>query len=86
MKVFALKFTHILEVLCKVYKKSYGRIITIYAPKNEAVSYEIQTHFGSSLPARFTEKAQRSFTIYTSKNEAVAKFRRILEVFALRGL
>jgi len=40
--------------------------------KNEAVCREVQTHFGSSLPARFTEKSSgRSFTIYLSKNEAV---------------
>jgi len=40
----------------KLYKKSSGRIFSIYASKNEAVCREIQTHFGSSLPASFTEK------------------------------
>ena len=52
---------------CKVYRKSYGRIITIYASKNEVVCCEVQTHFGSSPPARFSEKNSGSFfTIYVS--------------------
>jgi len=43
----------------------------ICASKNKAVCPEIQTHFGSSLPASFTESSGRNSTIYVSKNEAV---------------
>jgi len=39
-----------------LYIKCSWRIFTIYAFKNEAVCREVQTHFGSSLPASFTEK------------------------------
>jgi len=39
-----------------LYIKCSGRIFTIYASKSEAVCREIQTHFGRSLPASFTEK------------------------------
>jgi len=46
---------------CK-FKKSSGRIFTIYASKNEAVSREILTHFRSFLPARFTEKVLGAFS------------------------
>jgi len=31
-------------------------MITIFASKNEAVDNEVETHFGSSLPANFEEK------------------------------
>ena len=41
---------------CKVYRKSSGRIFAICVSKNEAVSCEVQTHFGSSLSASFAEK------------------------------
>ena len=40
---------------CKVYRKSSGRNFSIYASKNEAVRHEVQTHFGRSPFARFTE-------------------------------
>ena len=40
----------------KLYKKSSGRIFSIYASKKETVCRGVQTHFGSSLPASFTEK------------------------------
>jgi len=69
---------------CKLYKQSSGRIFSIYASKNEAVCCEVQTRFGSSLPARFTEKvlgAIPRFMCPKMKRFAV-KFRRILEVFA----
>ena len=42
--------------VCKVYRKSSGGNFTIYASKNEAVCREVETHFGSSPLARFTEK------------------------------
>ena len=58
--------------LSQVYEESSGRIFTINASKNEAVCCEVQTHFWSSLPARFTESFGRIFTIYVSKNEVVS--------------
>ena len=71
-KQFAVKFRLILEVLClQVLKKMLWRNSTICAPKNEAVCLEIQTHFGSSLPANFTESSGRYSTICASKNETV---------------
>jgi len=71
-KVFALKFIYIFFTVpdCKVYRKSYGHIITIYASKNKAVCCEVQTHFGSSPPARFTEKNSGFiFTICVSNKQ-----------------
>jgi len=41
---------------CKVYRKSSGRNFTISASKNDAVCHEVQTQFGSTPFARFTEK------------------------------
>ena len=71
----------------KVYRKSSGRNSTICASKNEAVCCEIQTHFGSYLPASFTEKdvgAIPRFVRPKSKRCAV-KFRRISKVLCLQG-
>ena len=72
---------------CNVYRKSYGRIFTIYTSKNEAVSCEVQTHFGRFHFVRFIKKflayyhdptckvysksSGRNFTIFAPKNEAV---------------
>jgi len=71
-KLFAMKFRRILEVLClQVLKKMLWRNSTICASKSEAVCREIQTHFGSSLPASFTESSGRNSTICASKNETV---------------
>jgi len=45
----------------------------IIASKNTAVCCEVQTHFESSLPARFTKKSYgRNVTIYVSKNEGIS--------------
>jgi len=62
-KLFAVKFRRILEVLALrgLWKRS-GRIITICASKNETVCREVQTHFGSSPPPRFTEKLLDRFS------------------------
>ena len=56
--------------------------------KNEAVCCEIQMHFGSSLPVRFTEKVVGAITRFMRQKTKLfaVKFRRILEVFALRAL
>jgi len=56
IKLFAVKFSHILEVFDEVYEENPRHIFTIYASKNEVVCCEVQMHFGNSLPARFTEK------------------------------
>ena len=47
---------------CKVYRKNCGRIFMIYASKIEAVCYEVETHFGSSLLTRYTEKILDPFS------------------------
>jgi len=55
---------------------------TICASKSEAVCCEIQTHFGSSLPASFTEKVVRAIPQFMrpKMKRFAAKFRRFLEV------
>jgi len=69
-------------------KKSCGRILPIYASKNEAVCYEIQTHSGSSLRASFKEKVVRAIPRFVRPKMKLfaVKFRRILEVFAFQAL
>ena len=84
-------FTSCLDALWKfspfkLYKKSSGCIFPIYSSKNEAVCCGIQTHFESTLFARFTENVLGAIPRYvcpTMKLFAV-KFRRILEVFAFQ--
>jgi len=73
---------------CQVYKKSFVRIFTIYVSKNEAVCREVQTYFGSSVPARFTEKVMGSFSrfVRSKTNLFAVKFRRILEALCLQSL
>jgi len=60
----------------------------ICASENEAVCCEIQTHFESSLPARFTEKVLGAIPRFMCPKMKLfsVKFRRILEVLALRSL
>jgi len=74
--------------LCEVYEESFGRIFTIYASKNEAVSCEVQTHFGGFHLARYTKKGSwRIITILRPKTKQFAvKFSRILEVFSVQAL
>ena len=53
-KLFAVKLRRILKFSpCKLYKTFLGAFHVFFASKNEAVCREIQTHFGSSPPARF---------------------------------
>jgi len=88
-KRFAVKFRRILEVLClQVLKKRLSRNSTICASKSEAVCREVQTHFGSSLPASFTEKVVGAIPQFMRpKTKLFAlKFRRILGVLCLRVL
>jgi len=70
---------------CEFYRKSCGRNSTICASKNKAVCCEIQTHFRSSPPPRFTEKVLGPFSrcMCTKTKLFAVKFRRILEVFRL---
>jgi len=69
-------------------KKSSGRIFSIFASKHEGISRELQTHFGSSLPASFTEKVlgEISRVVHPKTKRFAVKFRRILEVLCLRVL
>jgi len=57
----------------------------IFSSKNEGICREVQTHFGSSLPANFTEKALGAISrVVRPKTKRFAvKFRRILEVLCL---
>ena len=74
--------------LCEVCEGSFGRICTIYTSKSEAVFCEVQTDFGTSLPARFTEKGHVAFSRFMRTKTGLfdVQFRRTLEVFTLRGL
>ena len=71
---------------CMLYIKCSGHIFTIYASKNEAVCCEIQTHFGSSPLASFTEKVLGTISLFVRPKMKwfAVKFRRILEVLCLR--
>ena len=71
---------------CEFYRKSCRHDSTIYASKNEAVCCKVQTHFGSSLPPRFTEKFLDKFSRFMcSKTKLFAvKFRPILQPFRLQ--
>jgi len=73
-------------LLCQIYEESFGRIITIYASRNEAVFCEVQTDFVSSPLARFTEKVHGALSRFMrSKTKLFAlEFRRILEVPCLQ--
>ena len=53
------------------FTESFGCIFTIYVSKNEVVSCEVQTHFGSFHLARFVKSSGRIITTFASKNEAV---------------
>jgi len=88
-KLFAVKFRRILEVLClQVLKKMLWRNSTICTSKSEAVCREIQTHFGSFPPVRFTEKVVGAIPQFMCPKMKwfAAKFRRILEVLCLQVL
>ena len=72
----------------KTYRKGCGCNSTISVPENEAVCCEVQTHFGTSLPPRFTEKVVGTIPRFVRpKTKLLAvKFRRILEVQSLQVL
>jgi len=84
-----VKFRRIFDVfdLDALYKMFWAHFHDLCV-KNEAVCQEIQTHFGRSLLASFTEKvlgAIPRFVCAKMKLFAV-KFRRILEAFAFQAL
>jgi len=72
-KVFPVKFKGSLEVLClQVLQKNSGRNFTSCASKNEAICYEVQTHFGSPLPCKvYKNSSGLFFSIFSSKSEVV---------------
>ena len=73
---------------CEIYRKSCRRDSTIYVSKNEVVCCEVQTHFGSSLPASFKEKVVDAIPWFVRPKTKLfaVKFRRILEVLCLQVL
>jgi len=68
--------------------KNSGRILSIFASKNEAVCCSLQTPFGSFRPMRFMKKVLDAFSRFMRPKTKLfsVKFRRILEVFGLQGL
>ena len=62
-KLLAMRLRCILDVLCSQHlqKKSW-HIFIIYVSKNEAVGCEVETHFGSYLLAKYTEKILGTFS------------------------
>jgi len=75
-------------LLCEVYEKSSGRIITICAYKNETACREVQMHFRSSPLPRFAEKVLDKFSrlMYPKTKLFAVKFTHILEVICLQVL
>ena len=73
---------------CKVYRKSFGRMVTIYISKNKVVCSEVQTYFGRCTPARFTEKVLNAILRFMRPKKKLfsVKFRHIWKVLALRGV
>jgi len=68
-------------------KTVLGALSRCFHPKTEAVDHEVETHFGSSLPANFAETVLGALSRFLRPKIKlfVVKFRRFLEVFALRG-
>ena len=85
----AVRLWRILEVIClQGIQKNSGHIFMIYMLKNEAFCCEVETHFGSSPLARFTEKNLGPFLWFMCPNTKLfaMKFRRFVEVLHLQGL
>ena len=64
---------------CKFYRKSFGRNSTISVLKNEAVCYEVQTHFGSFHLTSFVKKVLGAFIQFMCPKTKLfaVKFRRV---------
>jgi len=73
---------------CKVYRKSSGRIFTIYVSKNEVVSCDVQTHFGSFHLARLITEVLGALSPFLRPRKKLfaLKLRRVLEVFSMQAL
>ena len=73
---------------CKVYRKIHSAISLFMCPKTELFAIKVETHFGSFCFARFMKKVLDAFSRFMCPKMKLfpAKFRRILEVFTLRGL
>jgi len=59
-----------------------------FVSKNEAVSCEVQTHFGSFHLAKFIKKVLGALPLFMCPKTELfaAKLRRILEVFSVQAL
>ena len=89
MKLFAVKFRRIWKFSPdEVYEESFGRIFTICASKNVAVSCEEQTHFSGFHLVRYITKVLCALSRFLRPQTKLfaMKFRRILDVFCLKGL
>jgi len=71
----------------QVKKKVLGAFSRFLRPKTKGISREVQTYFGNSLPASFTEKVigkiSRGVHPTPKTKRFAVKFRRILEVLCL---
>jgi len=87
-KLLAVKSRRIFEVFTLQVKKGSRRIFSIFASKNEGISREVQTHFGSTLPASFTEKVLGAISrvVRPKTKQFAVKFKRILKSSALQDL
>ena len=67
------------------YGKNFGRIFTTYVYRTEAVSCEVQTHFGGFHLARYITKVLGALSRFLRPQTKLfaMKFRRILEVFSV---
>jgi len=79
-----VKSRRILEVFTLQVKKFWVHFLDFCVQK-QGICREVQTHFGSSLPASFTEKVLGAISrVVRPKTKRFAvKFRRILEVLCL---
>jgi len=69
-------------------QKCFVRIFTIFASKNEGISFEFRMYFGSSLPASFIEKLLGAISrfMHPKMKLFAVEFRHILEVLCLQVL
>jgi len=75
-------------LLCEAYEESFGYIFTSYVSKNEAVSCEVQMHFGRFHLARFIKNVLGALSRFMCPKTKLfaTKFKRILEVFFVQAL
>jgi len=72
----------------KVYRKSFGRIFTIYMSKNEVISCDVQTHFGGCHLATYITKVLGALSRFLRPRKKLfaVMFRRVLDVFSMQAL